>query len=149
MRKGAHAMWASAVFVLVAIPLQWAGLSSTCTQGADGTFVTGAFLSAPFLVAALVLTIGARLKLTATAVASFAIVSLICVMMGLTASARFGTLEYGSPCGADYAGLFSSSLPARIEIVGAYVVLPLLLAAVALWIALSRTVRRGGRPPLS
>ena len=119
--------------VLVAVPLQLLGLSSTCTQGADGTFITGAILSGPLLlVAASLLSVvawrgggaGRRWLLWVTCAA-------LGMLVILTRDAWLNTILYGTPCGSDFAFYGGSDPRAVALIVGAYVVAPIVVASLA------------------
>lgn len=132
-----RSMWVAAIAICVAMPLQLMGFTGTCTQGADGPFITGVFLSAPFLLGAIYSVLQARPKGAsfwiggiATAVGSLA-------MIILTHSAWLGSMLYGTPCGADYSPNERSVL---IILLG-YLALPLLVCAFAI-----RAVREARRP---
>jgi hypothetical protein len=119
--------------VLVAVPLQLLGLGSTCTQGADGTFITGALLSSPLLlVAAVFLAVVAlrrpepsqRMLLWASGIAAVA-------MPIFGRDVWLNSLIYGTPCGRDFVD-YGESYPVVIGlIVAAYLVLPGVVAALS------------------
>jgi hypothetical protein len=129
-------MWVAVTMATPALPLQLLGLTSTCTQGADGTFVAGAIYSAPFLlVAALSSLWTVRLRTGASSAATVTVLVPL-LMFFLTHNAWVNSLLYGSPCGEDYAGIFGSSPTNLVIILVGYLALPLLLIGSAMWAAL-------------
>lgn len=134
-------MQAGLFATVVAAPLQLMGLTSTCTQGADGTFITGAILSAPFVLMATGLFFWAsyrrRLDLTAGAISLTAAVALVF----LTRDAWIGSLMFGTPCGEVFS-LYPSDPATIVVIVGAYAALPSLLI-VGAGLSVANVLRRG------
>lgn len=128
-------VWAATVIIVPAIPLQLLGFTGTCTQGADGPFVTGAVLSTPLLLGAICLLLWGLYQRRAPRLACSVLAVTTLAMLALTREAWFNSLRFGTPCGADYA--YSSNHLPPLIILGGYLILPLLLAACAAW----RTVR--------
>ena len=136
--------WAALLATIVALPLQVLGLTSTCTQGADGTFTTGALFSSPFLLIALGL-VGWWMRTRESSVAAVPLVAVVSVLMlALTHQAWVGTLVYGTPCG-EYFAMYPSGSVRGSLIVGAYLVLPLLLVAGAGYAALRDRLQPTGK----
>lgn len=119
-------MWASAVLAVFAIPYQLLGLTSTCTQGADGSFLTGAFLSAPLLIIAVCTCIWALYRRPINLYASWVVLLAPLVLLYLTQDSWLDIFRYGTPCGELYAEFGSKPLAIMI-ILAAYLLLPLLL----------------------
>jgi hypothetical protein len=114
------------VMVLFGMLLQLLGHVTTCTQGADGSYITGAALSfAPLLLSAF-------LSLKRGGAASQSDLWLILtggaaiVTVASTNSVWVNTFRYSTPCGEGYE--FSpSSFAARVLILAAYLILPLVI----------------------
>jgi hypothetical protein len=125
-------MAASALaLVLIAFPLQLLGLTSTCTQGADGTFGSGAILSGPPLLVAALLTAMVALRLPHGRRTWLVMIgAAAAVLVSLTRSAWFNSLAYGTPCGADFA-FYGSHTVTLVAIAVSYLVLPLAIVALA------------------
>lgn len=128
-----HWVWIVAVAAGTALPLQLQGLTSTCTQGADGTFGTGAIFSAPFLLAAMGFTLWApRGRWSGSVGAGIVTALVLLAMLLLTRDAWVSTWLHGTPCGQDLA-LYSSSAPMVVIILGGYLILPSLLLLCVVW----------------
>lgn len=124
-------MWAAVAVAAFSVPHQLMGLTSTCTQGADSSFGSGAITSGPLLVIAIGMALwalhGRKVDLTASVV----VLAVPLILMILTHSAWINTLRYGTPCGEDFV-FYGSSSPAMISlIVVGYLVLPVFLAVTA------------------
>ena len=141
-----QSIWAAVLATIVAVPLQLLGLTSTCTQGSSGTFVTGALLSAPFLMAALglVLWTGYRAKPNLSAVTIVLVGS--AALLVLTRDVWVGPILFGTPCGEDYA-FYPSGTDAVMIVVAGYLALPLLLIAGTVFSALGSKRRSAGKSP--
>jgi hypothetical protein len=133
--------WVAAVTAATGLPLQLAGLGGTCTQGADGPFITGTVFSAPFLLVAITSTLGAVRQRRADLRGAIATGLVAVATLLLCKDAFLNTLRYGSPCG-EYFSFYPSDPTAALIIVGGYLVLPLLLAGVAAFAAHSAWKRR-------
>lgn len=121
-------MRAAAMAAVFAAPHQLMGLTSTCTQGADGTFGTGAVISVPLLLIAISVTLWALHRRKVDPVASWVTLAVPLILLILTQGAWVNTLRSGTPCGEDFA-FYGGSSPAMIRLILAgYLVLPLLLA---------------------
>lgn len=125
--------WLAPTFAATAMPLQLAGFSTTCTQGADGTFGSGAILSAPFLAVAIGLTLFAGLRQVPILWSGIAGFSLAVTLLILTRDAWLNSLIYCQPCGEMFEFYQSTPILIAIVLVG-YLVLPVLLAACAGWL---------------
>ncbi|MET3599947.1 hypothetical protein [Martelella mangrovi] len=126
-------MWAAAAMIITAMPLQLLGFTGTCTQGADGTFITGSILSAPLLFIAICFILWASFKRTANRSAGIFAAALSLILLALTRNAWLGAVFHGSPCGADY--LHASGAEGLLIILGGYLALPILVTAGGLWSA--------------
>lgn len=127
-----HWAWIVAVAAGTAVPLQLLGLTSTCTQGADGTFGTGAIFSAPFLPAMGFTLWAPRGRWSGSVGAGIVTALVLLAMLLLTRDAWASTLLHGTPCGQDFA-LYSSSAPMVVIILGGYLILPSLLLLCVVW----------------
>ena len=116
----------------IAIPLQVLGLSGTCTQGADFTFVTGAMLSSPFLLLAVGFVVWSLRRPEPELKAGVLTLSAALSMLLLTNQAWVGALVFGTPCGIDFVD-YPSGLPRASIVVAGYLVLPLCLVATTTW----------------
>jgi hypothetical protein len=128
--------FAALSLVILAVPLQLLGLTSTCTQGANGTFISGSLLSGPLLIVATIMvawktwspsldTPGrARLVLSLLVLAPIA-------MMAGTWWAWWNVLADGHPCGADYVSWDSGIEVDDVLVLIAYAVLPPAIASLA------------------
>lgn len=126
-----RSIWVAAGAVAIAAPLQLMGVTGTCAQGAEEPFLTGAVLSAPFLIGAIVAawwTFRARLKARAGGIATAA---LALGMVVLTRDIWLDTLLHGTPCGASYPDADTSIALVAIILLG-YLALPLLVIAQAI-----------------
>lgn len=130
-------MWIAAGLMAVAFPLQLLGLTSTCTQGADGTYLAGALLSSPMLfwVAVRVVRMGFAepTRSSGGAVATgLTVVVLTLILLSLTYTVWSNVIVFGTPCGED-----SSDLPHHLErqlvVLIGYLALPLLVASATSW----------------
>lgn len=136
------AMPAALLATIVAVPLQLMGLTSTCTQGADGTFLTGAVFSTPFALMASGLLFWASYRRTPDIVAGVITLVAATALLFLTRDAWAGVLLFGTPCGEMFS--FYPSAPATVLIiVSAYLLLPLLLIASAGWAVFKAASIRG------
>ena len=117
--------------VLVAIPLQFLALGTTCTQGADAPFISGSILSGPVLVAALLLALvalrrpvaGQRPWLWASGIAAI-------LLPAITHDAWLNSLFYRTPCGSNFV-FYGSDPGVNALIVVAYLALPVVVASLA------------------
>lgn len=135
-------MQAALLATIVAAPLQLLGLTSTCTQGADGTFLTGAVFSTPFLLMAIGLLLWASYRRTLDITAGVVTLVAATALLFLTRDAWAGALLFSSPCGEMFS--FYPSAPAAVLIiVGGYLLLPLLLIASAGWAVFKAVSLRG------
>ena len=124
-------IWAGAATAAGAFPHQLMGLTSTCTQGADGTFGAGAILSAPLLLIAIGVSLRALYQKKVHPIGSWMTLGLPLILLALTHGAWFNTLRYRTPCGEDF-GFGGGSSPIMIAVIlFGYLALPLLLAAIA------------------
>ncbi|KKB82556.1 hypothetical protein VW35_00245 [Devosia soli] len=123
-----HLMWAAALVTVFAIPHQLMGLTSTCTQGADGTFGTGAIFSGPLLLIAVGVTWWALNRRKVDPSASWVTLAVPLILLVLTQGAWVNTLQHGTPCGEDFAWYGGSSPAMVMLILVGYLVLPLCLA---------------------
>jgi hypothetical protein len=140
------------VLLALAVPLQLLGLTSTCTQGADGAFISGAFLSGPLLLIAVVRFAAEAIWVTAfrttAAPVGWAVAAAV-VLISLTNSAWLNTIRFGTPCGEEFAFYGPSHPFAIAAILVSYLLLPLMLIAAAAVLLLRRRARRDigrGRP---
>lgn len=136
-------MWAAAIIAVFAIPHQLMGLTSTCTQGADSTFTTGAILSAPLLIIAVCVTLWALYRGKVDPNAGWVTLAIPLILLILTQDAWMNTLRYGTPCGEDFAYYAGSSLAMIQLILAGYLVLPLLLAISAAGSLMMAQPKRG------
>jgi len=126
-------LWVVVVLCGIAFPLQFFGYATTCTQGADGSFLTGAVFSAPFLLASSVLLIVAafkkpRLSSPAPILVALPVIGLTLVV---TKSIWLNTIAYGTPCGVLFSG-YGSSPALRTMVVVGYLAIPVLNIALCL-----------------
>lgn len=121
-------IWAGGATAVGAFPHQLMGLTSTCTQGADGTFGAGALISGPLLLIAVGATWQALRVRKVVPSASWVILTLPTTLLVLTKDAWVNTLRYGTPCGEDFTGYGGSSPAMVVIILLGYLLLPLLLA---------------------
>lgn len=138
---------AALLATIVAVPLQLLGLTSTCTQGADGTFLTGAVFSTPFLLIATGLLLWAGHRRALDLSAGVITLGAATVLLFLTRDVWSGALLFGTPCGEMFS--FYPSAPAALLIIaGGYLLLPLLLIASAGWSVFKAVSfrRTGGSP---
>lgn len=137
-----HWMRAAAVLTVFAIPHQLMGLTSTCTQGSDGTFGTGAIVSGPLLLVAVGLTWWALHRRKVDPSASWVTLAVPLILLILTRGAWVNTLQHGTPCGEEFAW-YGGSAPTMVTLIlSGYLVLPLLLA-----ISAAGCVMMTRRPP--
>lgn len=122
--------WLAATTTVAAVPLQLLGLTSTCTQGADGSFFAGVILSAPHLVIGICATCWSIYKGFASRASLLVVLLVPVAMLIMTHWAWLNILQYGTPCGADYAS--SHAISAAIILAG-YLLLPAILAACGAW----------------
>lgn len=121
-------MWAAVAVSVFAVPHQLMGLTSTCTQGADGTFGSGAAISAPLLLVAVGVNLWALHRRKVDPIASLMTLAVPLILLVLTQDAWINTLRFGTPCGEDFA-FYGGSSPVMIWIIlVGYLLLPLILA---------------------
>ena len=123
-----HWMWTAAAVSVFAIPHQLMGLTSTCTQGADGTFASGAIISGPLLLMAVGVSLWALHRKKFDPSASWVTLAVPLILLVLTQGAWINTLRFGTPCGEDFAFYGGSSPAMMLLILAGYLVLPLFLA---------------------
>ena len=88
---------------LVAMPLQYFGYATTCTQATDNSFVTGAILSAlPLIISAAIVLFSALSGSRGWQIGILLIV-LTAILLTATRSIWLDTIRFGTPCGADFA----------------------------------------------
>jgi hypothetical protein len=142
-RGSDRSLWVVATPPLVALAaaLQALGYTGTCTQNDIKPFLAGAFLSAPFLVAALALLLShARRRLNspsatkaiAGVLTALASGYLLKVNAGLTVETL---IRRESPCGPDYFERGSVLELGHLLVGLAYGVLPALVLLAGLWTA--------------
>lgn len=133
---------AALLATIVAVPLQLLGPTSTCTQGADGTFLTGAVFSTPFVLLATGLLLWASYRRTVDLTVGVVALAAATTLLFLTRDAWAGTLLFGTPCGEMFS--FYPSAPVAVPIiVGGYLLFPLLLIASAGWAVFKAVSIRG------
>ncbi|TNB47280.1 hypothetical protein FF124_13995 [Martelella lutilitoris] len=117
--------WSAVFLVMPAVPLQLLGFTGTCTQGADGPFVTGAVLSSPLLASAIGLVLwGGMAKGALSQSGAIVVAVMAMILLFSTRDAWFGALYAGTPCGADYD---ASHWQEQVLVIGGYLVLPVFL----------------------
>ncbi len=135
-------MQAALLATIVAVPLQLLGLTSTCTQGADGTFFTGAVFSTPFVLMATGLLVWASHRRALDLGAGVVTLGAATALLVITRDVWSGALLFGTPCGEMFS--FYPSAPATVLIIeGGYLLLPLLLIASAGWAVFKAVSLRG------
>lgn len=134
-------MWVAATLVAVAIPLQMLGFTSTCTQGADGTYLTGAVLSAPLLLAAALLAFRlglASVRMSNSLLPSVAItLGLAVVLVALNVPVWLNVLLFGTPFG-DFYSFYPANITSRLIVLASYLALPLVVVLATAWVLLRR-----------
>lgn len=120
-------IWAGVATAIGAFPHQLMGLTSTCTQGADGTFGAGAIMSGPLLLIAAYVTWRALHLRKSILSASWVALVVPITLLILTKDAWVNTMRYGTPCGEEYAAYGGSSPTMAVIILVGYLLLPLLL----------------------
>jgi hypothetical protein len=117
------------VLVLVAVPLQMMGYTSTCTMGNDAPFATGAILSAPLLLAALAMLVKQALadggNVRAGVVILTSALGLVCAM----SAAWLNTIRFGTACGAGFQMPDEQFDLSHMLVVFSYLILPALIIA--------------------
>jgi hypothetical protein len=121
---------AAATFLTVAaLVLQAMGFATTCTQGADGSAITGAVLSTPPLLIACAIV---ALQLArGRAKPHFLAAIVVFLALLLTQDIWISTLAYGTPCGATYVDYPTSFVGGAIILFG-YVLLPVVTIVLCL-----------------
>jgi hypothetical protein len=123
------------LLLIIAIPLQVFGYATTCTQLADGSFITGAILSA--LPLGLSISLVLFKAFTAPNRATGVLFMLVTLgMMFTTSSIWANTIFIGTPCGPDFAEdleLYGPNELGNAIIIAGYFLLPaVMLVAAAL-----------------
>lgn len=121
-------IWVAVATTGGAVPHQLMGLTSTCTQGADGTFVAGAICSAPLLLIAIYVALRALYRRNICSSASWVMLGVPIMLLVLTQGAWINTLRFGTPCGEDFTYGGGSGPTTITFILVGYLLLPLLLA---------------------
>ncbi len=117
-------MYPIAIFIMIlAIIFQRLGTTGTCTQGADGPFMTGVVLSTPLLLLVLTLMFLSWWRTKEKPSFSYIETVYLAILIGLSfylvflnTSIWYQTLiAGGSPCGPDYSWYVSGSESSRIR----------------------------------
>lgn len=135
-------MQAALLATIVVVPLQLLGFTGTCTQGADGPFLTGAVLSTPFVLMATGLLFWASYRRTLDLTAGVVTLVAATALLFLTRDAWAGALLFGTPCGEMFS-FYPSAQVTVLIIVGGYLLLPLLLIVSAGWAVFKAVSIRG------
>lgn len=115
------------VLLLVAIPLQYLGYATTCTQGTDSSFVTGAILSALPLSLSAVLVLFSALRGPREWKIGMLLIVLTVTLLAMTYSIWVDTSLVGTPCGPDFAGYGWGNPTGNFVILTGYLGLPLFM----------------------
>ncbi|QQM32298.1 hypothetical protein JET14_09275 [Martelella lutilitoris] len=134
--------WSAGIVALPALPLQLLGFTGTCTQGADGPFVTGAVLSSPFLAGAICLVLWGMAKGVVSPSGAIVTLAVAAVMLFLTRQAWLGAVFSGTPCGAGYG---ARHWQGQVLVLGGYLVLPAILLVCSCRAALLGARGKGSR----
>gem|GEM_PF-2401451 len=133
------------IYFLVSIlcmPIQLLGYVTTCTQGASGSFLTGATYSAPLLLLSLIV-LTRKLNQKDDLNAPWWLIPTACLLLltlVLTRDIWFDTLVYGSPCGPDYVGS-PVTIGNGAIITIAYLALPLANVGFCMWLLVRQAIR--------
>jgi hypothetical protein len=127
-------MTLSYVLLLIAGFFQMLGSSSTCTQGADGTFISGAILSMPLLLVVAVCLLRMPISRSLGSRVGYIGLALLTVtLLAATSSIWLNLLRFGTPCGEEHAWMGGSQPSTQALILGGYLLLPLFIAALSCW----------------
>jgi hypothetical protein len=115
------------VLLVVAIPLQFFGYATTCTQASDSSFTTGAFYSAIPLSLAIALVLLAAWRTPHRGEIGVLFILVTLGLLAITRGIWIDTIKVGTPCGPEFADYgWENPIGNAIILIG-YVGLPVLM----------------------